>query len=545
MSPLAESLQDVVPAGSPPLSGSAPRVTPRVTPDARRGYGRRCRIVRLDLRLSLRHGWTARRRSSDSRSATSSWPCGWCCCCSRSCRAYLRPNRMPYSEFKTAVAPGKVEEVADRADADPGARPSTSAAPPTAASREQPPPPGRHRSRRPERTRGTPFETVRVDDPELLAGPRQTRRQGHRRRREQLLARRPGLADPDRPHRRVLDAHDPTRRAGRPERVHDHRPQQGQGLHGEGRQRPLHRRRRASTRRRKSCVEVIDFLKTPARFGRLGAKLPKGVMLVGPPGTGKTLLARAVAGEAGVPFFSISGSDFVEMFVGVGAARVRDLFEQAKQKAPCIIFVDELDALGKARGIGPVAHEEREQTLNQLLVELDGFDARVGVILMAATNRPEILDPALLRAGRFDRHVLVDRPDKSARLEILKLHARKVPIDTEGGSGGHRQHDRGLRRRRPGQHHQRGGAARRAARSRQGGPGRAAGSGRTHRRRAGEEEPRAVTRREEAGRLSRARARAGGDGAAGHRRRCTRSRSSRAASPRSATRCRCRPRIAS
>jgi cell division protease FtsH len=175
--------------------------------------------------------------------------------------------------------------------------------------------------------------------------------------------------------------------------------------------------------------EVIEFLKTPARFGRLGAKLPKGVLLIGPPGTGKTLLARAIAGEAGVPFFSISGSDFVEMFVGVGAARVRDLFEQAKQKAPCIIFIDELDALGKARGMGPVAHEEREQTLNQLLVELDGFDARVGVILVAATNRPEILDQALLRAGRFDRHVLVDRPDKPARLEILKLHASKVSIE--------------------------------------------------------------------------------------------------------------------
>ena len=181
---------------------------------------------------------------------------------------------------------------------------------------------------------------------------------------------------------------------------------------------------------KEELAEVIDFLKTPARFGRLGAKLPKGVLLVGPPGTGKTLLARAVAGEAGVPFFSISGSDFVEMFVGVGAARVRDLFEQAKQKAPCIIFVDELDALGKARGIGPVTHEEREQTLNQLLVELDGFDTRVGVILMAATNRPEILDPALLRAGRFDRHVLVDRPDRIARLEILKLHSSKVPMES-------------------------------------------------------------------------------------------------------------------
>ena len=177
--------------------------------------------------------------------------------------------------------------------------------------------------------------------------------------------------------------------------------------------------------------EVIDFLKLPAKFGRLGAKLPKGILLVGPPGTGKTLLARAVAGEAGVPFFSISGSDFVEMFVGVGAARVRDLFDQAKQKAPCIIFVDELDALGKARGLGPVTHEEREQTLNQLLVELDGFDPRVGVILMAATNRPEILDPALLRAGRFDRHVLVDRPDKPARLAILKVHAHQIALERD------------------------------------------------------------------------------------------------------------------
>ncbi len=174
--------------------------------------------------------------------------------------------------------------------------------------------------------------------------------------------------------------------------------------------------------------EVIEFLKTPDKFTRLGGKIPKGILLVGPPGTGKTLLARAVAGEAGVPFFSISGSEFVELFVGVGAARVRDLFMQAKEKAPCIIFIDELDALGKARGMGPMAHEEREQTLNQLLVEMDGFDPRVGVILMAATNRPEILDPALLRAGRFDRHVVVDRPDKVGRVEILKVHARGVPL---------------------------------------------------------------------------------------------------------------------
>jgi cell division protease FtsH len=178
--------------------------------------------------------------------------------------------------------------------------------------------------------------------------------------------------------------------------------------------------------------EVIEFLKTPEKFTKLGGKIPKGILLVGPPGTGKTLLARAVAGEAGVPFFSISGSEFVELFVGVGAARVRDLFEQAKGRAPCIIFIDELDALGKARGVGPLAHEEREQTLNQLLVEMDGFDPRIGVILMAATNRPEILDPALLRAGRFDRHVLVDRPDKNGRLAILRVHARSVPLANEG-----------------------------------------------------------------------------------------------------------------
>ena len=174
--------------------------------------------------------------------------------------------------------------------------------------------------------------------------------------------------------------------------------------------------------------EVIEFLKTPEKFTKLGGKIPKGILLVGPPGTGKTLLARAVAGEAGVTFFSISGSEFVEMFVGVGAARVRDLFDQAKLKAPCIIFIDELDALGKARGAGPMGHEEREQTLNQLLVEMDGFDPRIGVILMAATNRPEILDPALLRAGRFDRHVVVDRPDKIGRLAILRVHAKQVTL---------------------------------------------------------------------------------------------------------------------
>src|SRR5947209_2385557 len=179
--------------------------------------------------------------------------------------------------------------------------------------------------------------------------------------------------------------------------------------------------------------EIVAFLKDPVRYGRLGGRVPKGVLLVGPPGTGKTLLARAVAGEANVPFFSINGSEFVEMFVGVGAARVRDLFEQARQKAPCIIFIDELDALGRARGAYPGGggHDEKEQTLNQLLSELDGFDPRVGMIILAATNRPEVLDPALLRAGRFDRQVLVDRPDKPGRVQILQVHIRKIHIAPE------------------------------------------------------------------------------------------------------------------
>jgi cell division protease FtsH len=186
---------------------------------------------------------------------------------------------------------------------------------------------------------------------------------------------------------------------------------------------------------KQETVEVVEFLQNPEKFAQLGAKIPKGVLLVGPPGTGKTLLARAVAGEAGVTFFSISGAEFVEMFVGVGAARVRDLFAQAKAQAPCIIFIDELDALGKARGAGGVmgGNDEREQTLNQLLVEMDGFGPRLGVIIMAATNRPEILDPALLRPGRFDRQILVDRPDVKGRLDILRIHAEGIKLapDTE------------------------------------------------------------------------------------------------------------------
>ncbi len=178
--------------------------------------------------------------------------------------------------------------------------------------------------------------------------------------------------------------------------------------------------------------EIVEFLKNPESYSRLGGRMPKGILLIGPPGTGKTLLAKAVAGQAKVPFFSISGSEFVEMFVGVGAARVRDLFEQARTKAPAIIFIDELDALGRARGFGPYGgHDEKEQTLNQLLVEMDGFDARSGLVILAATNRPEILDPALLRAGRFDRQVLVDRPDKKGRIDILRVHLRKAKLASD------------------------------------------------------------------------------------------------------------------
>ncbi len=183
---------------------------------------------------------------------------------------------------------------------------------------------------------------------------------------------------------------------------------------------------------KEEVFEIIEFLKDPRKFQKLGGRIPKGVLIVGPPGTGKTLLAKAIAGEAGVPFFSISGSDFVEMFVGVGASRVRDLFEQGKKHAPCIIFIDEIDAVGRLRGAGlGGGHDEREQTLNQLLVEMDGFDTTEGVILIAATNRPDVLDPALLRPGRFDRQIVVNRPDIKGRTEILKVHTKKVPVATD------------------------------------------------------------------------------------------------------------------
>ena len=184
---------------------------------------------------------------------------------------------------------------------------------------------------------------------------------------------------------------------------------------------------------KEEVVEIVEFLKNPKRFTRLGGKLPKGVLLVGPPGTGKTLLAKAVAGEAGTPFFSLSGSDFVEMFVGVGAARVRDLFRQAKEKAPCIIFIDEIDAIGRSRGRGMMmgANDERENTLNQILVEMDGFNTDKGVIIMAATNRPDVLDSALLRPGRFDRQIMIDKPDRRERAEIFKVHTRNLVLSNE------------------------------------------------------------------------------------------------------------------
>ncbi len=333
---------------------------------------------------------------------------------------YFNPTEIPYSEFKEAVASDKVEEVAissmvihGKMKPDKSASPATSSGNPSASAPAIP-------------SEGRAFNTVRVEDPDLI--------RDLKTHRVQVT----GVIESTF-FRDLLSWVIPIalffgvwlfllRRMG-----------QGQGgfmtvgrskakIYVEKEVKDTFADVAGVEEAKDELREVIEFLKTPEKFRRLGGKIPKGILLVGPPGTGKTLLARAVAGEAGVAFFSISGSEFVEMFVGVGAARVRDLFEQAKGKAPCIIFIDELDALGKARGMGPMVHEEREQTLNQLLVEMDGFDPRVGVILMAATNRPEILDPALLRAGRFDRHVLVDRPDKTGRLAILKVHARNVPL---------------------------------------------------------------------------------------------------------------------
>ena len=222
--------------------------------------------------------------------------------------------------------------------------------------------------------------------------------------------------------------------------------------------------------------EIVEFLRDPSKFQRLGGRIPRGVLLVGPPGTGKTLIARAVAGEANVPFFTISGSDFVEMFVGVGASRVRDMFEQAKKNAPCIIFIDEIDAVGRHRGAGlGGGNDEREQTLNQLLVEMDGFEANEGIILIAATNRPDVLDPALLRPGRFDRQVIVPNPDVVGREQILKVHVRKVPLCARRQPQDHRTRHAGLLRRRPRQPRQRGGADGRAPQQAHGHAGRVRG----------------------------------------------------------------------
>ena len=215
---------------------------------------------------------------------------------------------------------------------------------------------------------------------------------------------------------------------------------------------------------KEEVAELVEFLRDPSKFQKLGGRIPRGVLMVGNPGTGKTLLAKAIAGEAKVPFFSISGSDFVEMFVGVGAARVRDMFEQAKKNAPCIVFIDEIDAVGRQRGAGlGGGNDEREQTLNQLLVEMDGFEGNSGVIVIAATNRPDVLDPALMRPGRFDRQVVVPLPDIRGREQILLVHMRKVPLADRRQGRGHRARHAGLLRRGSGQPRQRGGAVRRTA----------------------------------------------------------------------------------
>ena len=236
--------------------------------------------------------------------------------------------------------------------------------------------------------------------------------------------------------------------------------------------------------------EIKEFLENPKKFQALGARIPKGVLLYGPPGTGKTLLARAVAGEAGVPFFSISGSDFVEMFVGVGASRVRDLFEQAKQNSPCIIFMDEIDAVGRHRGAGlGGGHDEREQTLNQLLVEMDGFEMKDNIILIAATNRPDILDPALLRPGRFDRQIVVDRPDRLGRKKILEVHTRGKPLAREIDVDALAGQTPGFTGADLSQPRQRGGAARRPQRQARDHPGRARRGDHARDRRPGEEDP--------------------------------------------------------
>src|SRR6187399_2753627 len=336
--------------------------------------------------------------------------------------AYMRPNRMPYSEFKAAVTSGKVEEVAigqtliqDRTKPD---------APPADSAKPEKPTQDTRGSLKDRNT----FETVRVDDPELIKdlGKYGVKVNGVVESnfwREaagwiipiaiigvfwMLMIRRAGQA-----------GHNGFMTIGRSKaKVYMEKDVNVRFTDVAG-----------VDEAKEELKEIIEFLKTPARFARLGATLPKGVMLVGPPGTGKTLLARAVAGEAHVPFFSLSGSEFVEMFVGVGAARIRDLFAQAEAKAPCIVFIDELDALGKVRVQSPLgSHEEREQTLNQLLAEMDGFDSKKGVIIMAATNRPEVLDPALLRPGRFDRQVLVDKPDVKGREAILRIHAKHVTL---------------------------------------------------------------------------------------------------------------------
>ncbi len=302
----------------------------------------------------------------------------------------------------------------------------------------------------------------------------------------------------------------------------------------------LRRTSPAPTRPSRSCEEIKDFLKDPSKFQAVGARIPKGVLLYGPPGTGKTLLARAVAGEAGVPFYSISGSDFVEMFVGVGASRVRDLFNQAKENSPAIIFIDEIDAVGRHRGAGMGGgHDEREQTLNQMLVEMDGFDPKVNVIVIAATNRPDILDPALLRPGRFDRQIGVDAPDLKGRTKILEVHGRGKPLADGVDLEVARPQDARLHRRRPRQRAERGRAAHRALERAADRQPRARRGHRPRDRRSAAPHPRDEGQGEAHHGVPRGRPRARGGGDELHRPGRRRSRSCRAAR-RSATRWCCR-----
>ena len=317
-----------------------------------------------------------------------------------------RPAPIPYSEFKTLLKNGQIAEVAVGEQLIRGTLEAGAGA--DAQSKQ--------------------FTTTRVDDPKLDRGARSAAGEVHRRAHQSLAARAARLDHPADLSSSAIWGFFFRRMSGAEGGVMSFARSRAK-IYADDEVKVRFADVAGVDEAEEELKEIVEFLKTPKKYTNLGGRIPKGVLLVGPPGTGKTLLARAVAGEAHVPFFSLSGSEFVEMFVGVGAARIRDLFQQAEAKAPCIVFIDELDALGKVRVQSPFgSHEEREQTLNQLLAEMDGFDSRKGVIIMGATNRPEVLDPALLRPGRFDRQVLVDKPDVNGREEILRIHAKSVKL---------------------------------------------------------------------------------------------------------------------